>query len=315
MLRLIVVRLLGIVPLVLVIGIASFIALRLIPGDAVAARLGESYDANVAAALRQQLGLDQPAYVQLVEWLKGLVTGDLGVSLISGQPVSSQIAARLPVTLQLVGFSLIVSLVLGLPLGVMAAARRNSFWDFGARVSTLTIMSIPNFFVGILLIYLFAVFLPLLPSGGFTGFLEDPAANLVHLALPIVTLSTSMAATSMRMTRTAMLDVLSQDFIRTAKAKGASRASVLYQHGLRNALIPIATVVGIQASRLLAGTVIVEQVFSIPGLGSLLVDSLSRRDYTMAQGTIMTLAAMVIVVNLVIDIAYTVIDPRINHDK
>lgn len=315
MLRVIVVRLLGIVPLVLAIGIASFIALRLVPGDAVAARLGENYDANVAAALRQQLGLDQPAHIQLIQWLGGLASGDLGVSLISGQPVASQIAARLPVTLQLVGISLVVSLLLGLPLGVMAAARRNSVWDFTARISTLTVMSVPNFFVGILLIYLFAVFLPLLPSGGFTGFMEDPAANLVHLILPVVTLSTSMAATSMRMTRTAMLDVLSQDFIRTAKAKGAGRTTVLYQHGLRNALIPIATVVGIQASRLLAGTVIVEQVFSIPGLGSLLVDALTRRDYTMAQGTIMTLAAMVIVVNLLIDIGYTIIDPRIRHDQ
>jgi peptide/nickel transport system permease protein len=313
MLKVIVIRLLGIVPLVLAIGIAAFIALRLVPGDAVAARLGESYDANVAAVLRQQLGLDQPAHVQLIQWLTGLASGDLGVSLISGQAVTGQIAARLPVTLQLVGLSLIASLLLGLPLGVMAAARPNSIWDFTARVSTLTVMSVPNFFVGILLIYVFAVFVPLLPSGGFTGFAEDPGGNLVHLVLPVITLSTSMAATSMRMTRTAMLDVLSQDFIRTAKAKGASRRTVLYQHGLRNALLPIATTVGIQASRLLAGTVIVEQVFSIPGLGSLLVDALTRRDYTMAQGTIMTLAAMVIVVNLIIDIAYTVIDPRISH--
>jgi peptide/nickel transport system permease protein len=315
MLRVIIIRLLGIVPLVLVIGIASFIALRLVPGDAVASRLGENYDANVAAALRQQLGLDQPAPIQLMTWLKGLAAGDLGVSLISGQSVAAQIVARLPVTLQLVGLSLIASLLIALPLGVMAAARRNSVWDFAARTSMLTIMSVPNFFVGILLIYLFAVFLPVLPSGGFTPFLEDPGRNLMYLVLPVVTLSTSMAATSMRMTRTAMLDVLSQDFIRTARAKGASRATVLYQHGLRNAMIPIATVVGIQASRLLAGTVIIEQVFSVPGLGSLLIDSLSRRDYTMAQGTIMTLAAMVIVVNLMIDVGYTVIDPRISHDK
>lgn len=315
MLRVIALRLLAIVPLVLVIGIASFVALRLVPGDAVAARLGENYDETVAAVLRDQLGLNQPAHEQLINWLGGLASGDLGVSLISGRSVVEQIAARLPVTFELVGLSLLLSLILAVPLGVLAAARRNTVWDVAARVTTLIVMSVPNFFVGILLIYLFAVFLQLLPSGGYTGFFEDPWENVTHLVLPIATLSTSMSATSMRMTRTAMLDVLSQDFIRTARAKGASPASVLYQHALRNALIPIATVVGIQASRLLAGTVVIEQVFSIPGLGSLLVDSLARRDYTMAQGTIMTLALMVIVVNLVIDLAYTVIDPRISHEK
>lgn len=305
-------RVLATVPVVIGIVLIAFVLIRLVPGDVVDAMLGEANDPAVAAELREFFGLDRPPHVQLVEYLLGLTTGDLGTSLRTGRPVMEEIAARLPATLELALAALIVSLLIAIPAGVVSATRRNRLPDYVSRAIALLGLSIPNFWLGILLITVFAVELRLLPSGGFASF-SDPVENLRLLAMPALTLGASIAAVTMRMTRSSLLEVLEREYVRTARSKGLPERAVVYAHALRNALIPVVTILGIQAGRLLGGTVVVEQVFGWPGIGSLVVRAIAQRDYPLIQGAVVFLALTFVLVNLVVDILYAYLDPRLRH--
>jgi peptide/nickel transport system permease protein len=311
LLRLIVRRLLALIPVLLGIAVVTFLLIRLVPGDAVDIMLGEYNDPEVAARIRHFLGLDQPLHVQFVQWAGGLLRGDLGLSIRTGRPVATEILQRLPATLQLTMAALVLSLLIGIPFGVISATRRNTFVDFVGRVFALGGISMPHFWLGILLILLFAVTLRLLPSGGYRAPQQDLQQSLRYLIMPAVTLGYSMAAVTMRMTRSAMLEVMSLDHVRTARAKGLTEWLVVSRHVLRNALIPVVTVVGIQIGHLLGGTVVIEEVFSWPGIGSLVVRAILQRDYPVVQGVVMALAAFFVLTNLFVDLLYGFLDPRL----
>lgn len=313
MIRTIGLRLLAAIPILIGISIISFFLLRMVPGDVVDSILGAEYgDPAVEAEMRRYYGLDQPVHLQFVDWFGGLLQGDLGYSYRTGRPVLEEIMVRFPSTAQLALTSLVVSVFIAIPLGVLSAVRRNGFLDAASRFISLLGLSIPNFWLGILLISVFAVHLRWLPSGGSIPF-EWSWDYLKFLLLPAITLGTSMAAVTMRMTRSSLLEVLGQDYIRTAESKGLTPRTVVGLHGLRNALIPVVTVVGIQAGALLGGTIVVEQVFSWPGLGTLVVQAIGNRDYTVVQGTVLFLAAFFVVVSLLVDILYIYLDPRLRN--
>jgi peptide/nickel transport system permease protein len=311
MIQMLGVRILSVFPVLAGIVVITFLALRLVPGDVVYVILNEYYDPEVAAQLRTLFGLDLPIHEQFAQWIGGILRGDLGESLRTGRPVIDEIARRFPATLELTLGALLLSLVIAIPVGVFSATRRNSFGDLVARVVSLIGLSIPNFFLGILLILLFAVTLNWLPAGGYTPAETDFGAHLSHLILPIITLGTSMAAVTMRMTRSAMLEVLRQDYVRTAHAKGLLQRDVTLTHALRNALVPVVTVVGIQVGSLLGGTVVVERIFSWPGLGTLIVDAILQRDYPLVQAGVMFLALFFVLANLLVDVLYLYLNPRL----
>lgn len=313
MIRTIGLRLLATIPILVGISIISFFLIRLVPGDVVDSILGAEYgDAALEAEMRAYYGLDKPVPQQFVDWFGNLLQGDLGYSYRTGRPVLDEIMVRFPATAQLALSSLVVSVLAAIPMGVLSAVRRNGVLDASARFISLVGLSIPNFWLGILLIAVFAVQLRWLPSGGYAPF-EWSWDYLKFLILPAFTLGTSLAAVTMRMTRSSLLEVLGQDYIRTAESKGLPPRTVIGLHGLRNALIPVVTVVGIQAGALLGGTVVVEQVFSWPGLGTLVVQAIGNRDYTVVQGTVLFLAAFFVLVSLVVDILYVYLDPRLRN--
>jgi peptide/nickel transport system permease protein len=306
-------RVLATVPVIFGIVLMAFVLMRLVPGDVVDAMLAESsQDPEVAAELRRVFGLDRPAPVQLLDYLGGLVRGDLGTSLRTGRPVLEEIGARFPATLELALAALLVSLIIAIPSGVISATQRNRLPDYLARAVSLIGLSVPNFWLGILLITLFAVQLRWLPSGGFAAF-SDPGQNLKLLLMPAVTLGASIAAVTMRMTRSSLLEVLEHEYVRTARSKGLKERGVIYGHALRNALIPVITILGIQAGRLLGGTVVIEQVFGWPGIGSLVVRAISQRDYPLIQGSVVFLALLFVLINLIVDILYLYLDPRLRR--
>lgn len=306
-------RILAAVPVLIGIAVVSFFLIRLVPGDIVNVMMGEDFgDPALEAELRRLFGLDQPIHVQFADWFGGLLQGDLGTSLRTGRPVMQEILDRFPTTLELAVAALLVSLAIAIPAGIVTATRRNSSIDMGARLASLIGLSLPNFWLGILLILLFAVFLRWVPSSGYAPF----ALSWQHfqfLILPAITLGTSLAAVTMRMTRSSLLEVLGVDYIRTARAKGLSERAVVTNHALRNSLIPVVTVIGIQLGGLLGGTIIVEQIFSWPGLGSLLVRAIYQRDYPMVQGLTMFLAFFFVFMNLVVDLLYVYLDPRLRR--
>lgn len=262
-------------------------------------------------AIRHQLGLDRPLPVQYGMWIWDLLNGDWGRSNVSGVPVTTLISERLWVTLQLASLSWICALCLAIPLGVLSALRRNSWLDVVLNVVALAGLATPNFLLGLLLIIVFSVWLGVLPTGGFTDLWEDPVASLKLMAMPIVALSTSQLASLLRQTRSGMLEVLNEDYIRTAHAKGLSRGRVVTRHALKNSLLPVITLAGIQIGNLVSGTVIIETMFNIPGMGLLTLNSIYRADYQVTQVIILLLAAMTIVGNLAADLLYVVFDPRI----
>lgn len=299
------------VPSLLGIALVTFFLVRLIPGDAVDALLDAQTDPVVEAVLRRQLGLDQPIHEQLVTWFVSLARGDLGISFRSGHPVAGEILARLPATLELTIAALIVSLAVAVPAGVISATRRNTPVDLAARGVAMIGLSVPNFWLGILLILTFSVQLKVLPSGGYVPLVDDPGQNIRLLLMPAITLGAALAAVTMRMTRAALLDVLNLEYVRTARSKGLAERTVIYQHAMLNALIPVATIVGIQAARVLGGTVVIEELFSWPGVGSLVVQSIIQRDYALVQGSVLFLAVIFLAMNLVVDLMYPVLDPRL----
>jgi peptide/nickel transport system permease protein len=311
MARYIATRLISLVPILFGTSVVAFFLVRLVPGDPAIALLGMEADARSLAALRQQLALDQPIIVQYVAWLGHILTGDFGRSIQGGRAVFPLLIGALAPTALLSAAALVISLVIAIPAGIVAATRRNSGADYAASFLALCGLSLPSFWLGILLILTFSIYLPLFPASGYVSPLVDPIAHLRHLVLPAVTLGAALAAATMRMTRATMLEVLRADYVRTARAKGLSRRSVIWGHALRNARIPIVTLLGIQLGQLLGGVVITETVFSWPGIGKLTVDAIFARDYPVVQGAVLLTATLFVLINLFTDLIYTALDPRV----
>jgi peptide/nickel transport system permease protein len=284
---------------------------QLLPGDPAVVLAGEDRDPAVVAYLRGKLHLDEPLPVRYLYWINGVLHGDLGESLRMQKPVLALILEKLPVTLELAGVAILIALAIGIPAGIVSAVRRDSAWDYAANVVALWGLSTPNFWLGIMLILLFSVTLGWLPASGFVSPFEDLKANLAALVMPAFVLGNAIAAVLMRHTRSAMLQVLSSDYVRTARAKGLSESGVILKHALRNALIPVITLGALELGTLLSGAVLTEQVFTIPGFGKLIVDAVFNRDYAVVQGVVLFTATAYIVLNLLADIAYVVVNPQI----
>jgi len=307
-------RLVGAIPTLLGVTVLTFLFIRLIPGDAIAARLGTStaLSPEQIASLRAYFGLDQPLYQQYWTWLTSLLRGDFGYSIRTGRPVLVEITERLPATLELAAAATFIAVAIGLPLGLLSAMRPRSRADVIARVGGLIGLSLPSFWLGTLIIVFFSLYLRWLPNtGGYVDFVHDPLGNLALIVLPAVTLGVALAAATMRMTRSAMLDVLSADYVRTAWAKGLSGALVVRRHVLKNGLIVVVTLLGIQVGQLLGGAVVVEEIFSIPGVGRMLLAAIVQRDYALVQGGVLAIAILFVLVNIVVDLLYGYLDPRI----
>ncbi|WJR66144.1 ABC transporter permease [Neorhizobium sp. CSC1952] len=303
-------------PLVMLgVSILVFVTIRMVPGDAITAMLGTEAGLLTPAqrdALAGYFGIDQPILVQYWRWLAGVFQGDLGISVTYGRPVLAVILERFPLTLQLALMSMCVALLVGLPAGVFAATRNEKMSDLGVRIFAMIGQSTPNFVVGLLIIYALSAGFGILPvMGEFTPFFEDPLRNLGQMILPAITLGFAFAASVTRISRSAMLDVLSDDYVRTARSKGASKRSVIWRHALPNALIPVVTLSGVEFGYLLGGAVLVEQIYALPGLGRLVLDAILQRDYALVQGCVLFIAFNFMVVNLFVDLAYAALDPRI----
>ncbi len=299
-------RLLLLVPVLLGVSLASFGLLQLVPGDPALVLAGEEATEDVLARIRHEYGLDRPLPVQFVVYLRNTARGNLGISIQSRQPVATLIAQRFPFTLKLAFLAILVSGALGVVAGVIAASRRNSTLDLAALLGSLVGISLPIFWLGLLMMLVFSVKLRWLPAGG-TG-------TAAHLILPTIVLGAASSAVIARMTRASMLEVLRQDYIRTARAKGVAERLVVYRHALKNAMIPILTVFGLEFGYNLGGAVLTETVFSLPGVGRLIVEGIFARDYPVVQGAMLVVATTFVVVNLLTDVAYAFVDPRIRYD-
>jgi peptide/nickel transport system permease protein len=287
-----------------------FAGVRALPGDPALALGAEARDPAVLAEIRHKYGLDEPLPVQYAKWVWYALQGDLGVD--SRQlPVAETIVSRIPITLELAGLSILIGMVLGIPAGVIAAVRRGKASDYAATSLALVGLSLPNFWLGLMLIIVFAVELNWLPAGGYVPFSEDPIANLEHMLLPAFVLGSGLSAVLMRQMRSSMLDSLSADYVRTARAKGLPEWQVVGVHAFRNSLITVTTVVGLQLGALISGAVITETIFGIAGFGRLTVDAVNQRDYALLQGVVLVAAAGYVVVNLAVDLAYSLLNPRI----
>ena len=306
-------RLALLVPVLLGVSILTFTLIKQIPGDPVSQMIGvdQQTTPEQRAAIRRSYGLDQPLPVQYVKWLGHVAQGDLGQSIRSRRPVVDELRLRLPVTVELTLLAALFATVPALVVGTLAAVRRNSALDYGATIATLVGISLPNFFLATLLVLLFSLKLDWLPPLGYVEFTEEPLQNLKRMILPALSLSLPLAAVLMRNTRSAVLEVLNQDYVRVARAKGLQARSVLLRHVLPNAALPIITVAGIQVAALLGGTVIIEQIFSLPGIGRYVFDAISNRDYPVVQGVTLVVAAIFVLVTLTVDILYAVLDPRL----
>jgi peptide/nickel transport system permease protein len=304
-------RLIALVPILLGTSVVAFFLIRLVPGDPAMALLGLDADPQAIAALRRQLALDQPIVVQYFTWLGHIFAGDFGRSVQGARPVLPLLLGALAPTALLAAAAVAVSLVIAIPAGIVAATRRNSGADYGASFLALCGLSMPSFWLGVLLILAFSIYWPILPASGYAALTVDPLEHLRHLVLPALTLGAALAAATMRMTRATMLEVLRSDYVRTARAKGLPRRRVVWGHALRNARIPIVTLLGIQLGQLLGGVVITETVFSWPGIGKLTVDAIFARDYPVVQGAVLLTAAVFVLINLATDLVYTVLDPRV----
>ena len=303
-------RLLVAIPTLLIVSVLVFSLQKLLPGDPVLAMAGEERDPQVLEVLREKYHLNDPLPAQYAYWLGNALTGDLGISLRSNEPVLSLIAAKLPVTIQLALMAIFFAFVIGIPMGILAAVKKNTVLDYLASFVALSGLSIPNFWLGIMLILLISVKLGWLPASGYEPFYSDPIRSLQTMLMPAFVLGNALAATLMRHTRSAMLSVLSSDYIRTARAKGLSERAVVLQHSFRNALLPIVTLSALLFGELLAGAVLTEQIFTIPGFGKLIVDAVFTRDYSVVQGVVLCTATGFILMNLIADLLYFVLNPR-----
>ncbi len=304
-------RLLGAVPILLLVSLITFGILHLIPGDPAAVMAGLSATPQEVAQIRSDLGLDQPLLGELLHWYGGLLHGDLGRSLLLGQDVLQAVWQRLPITLALSAYALVLTLLLGIAGGVVAAMKQNTIVDTGAMVGAMLGISMPSFFFAPLMVLLFAVHLGWLPSGGYVPFTTDPLGWFRAATLPAVSLALLNIGLLARITRSTMLEVLRQDYVRTARAKGLSSWSVVGKHALANAMIPVTTVVGISISLLLSGSVVIETIFSVPGIGQLLTQAVLNRDYPLVQGGLLLLTTVLVLVNIAVDVLYAALDPRV----
>lgn len=307
-------RLLSAIPVLLIVSLISFGLMRLIPGDPAASIAGPSATPAQIDQLRRDLGLDEPLLMQLLHYYQGLLQGDFGKSLLLGKGVLAATLERLPVTIGLSLYALVLTLLIGVTSGIIAALRQNTWVDQVAMMIAMLGISIPNFFLGLLMIIFFAVQLGWLPSGGYVPFSQDPIGWLRSTTMPAISLALLQAGLLARITRSGMLEVLRQDYVRTARAKGLPERQVILKHALANALIPIVTVVGIIISLLLSGAVVTEALFSLPGMGQLLTQAVLSRDYPMVQGGLLLVTTFLVVVNILVDILYALIDPRVRYE-
>jgi peptide/nickel transport system permease protein len=306
-------RLASIVPTLIVVSMLVFGLQLLLPGDPASMLAGEDRDEQSLAEIRAYYGLDQPIHVQYLRWIGGVLQGDFGTSLRIGQPVLELVLAKLPVTLQLGGMAFLIACLIGIPMGVLSAVRKDSFWDYAANAIALWGLSTPNFWLGIMLILLVSVELGWLPPSGYVSPFEDWKQSLATTIMPAFVLGNSIAAVFMRHTRAAMLQALNQDYVRTARAKGLSEKVVVNKHALRNALVPVVTLGALELGALFSGAVLTEQVFTIPGFGKLVVDAVFNRDYLVVQGVVLVTATAYVGFNLLADIAYFLINPRLRQ--
>jgi len=311
MMELVLRRLSGLLLTLVAVSALIFIIMEVLPGDPASIMLGTSASPDTLAALRHELGLDQPLYSRYVQWLGGFVTGDLGNSYTYGVPVAGLIAERLTVTLPLALMAMLLSIAVGVPLGAASAARRNSGFDYVAAFVSQLFIAVPGFWIGLLLILVFAVSLGWMPAGGFPGWHAGFAASIGALLLPAIALALPQAGVLTRVTRSAVLEVLNEDFVRTARAKGLTRRAALWRHAVPNALVAVVTILGLQFTFLIAGAVLVENVFNLPGLGRLAFQALNQRDIIVMQDVVLFFAALVIVMNFLVDLSYLYLDPRL----
>ena len=306
-------RLLALVPVIAVVGVVSFSIIRLSPGDPAVFFVTADATADEVQAVRERLGIDRPISEQFVLWAGGVLRGDLGTSFYQRRPVTELFWSRFPPTLWLALSAQVLALLIAVPTGIISAVRPNSLWDRAMTIFTLLGVSIPGFWLALLLVMTFSVNLRWLPVQGYVDPLQHPAGALRHLILPVIALGYSQAALIARMTRAAMLDVLSQDYVRTARAKGVRPSRVVLAHALRNAMNPILTVTGLSITSLISGSIIIEIVFNYPGIGRMVIDAVTRRDFPVIQGAMMIVAFMYVLVNLLVDLSYSVFDPRIRY--
>ena len=306
-------KLLATIPVMLLVSAGVFLLLQLIPGDPVAAMLGENATPEAYTSLRRELGLDRPLPEQYVRWLGRVLTGDLGRSIRSGQPIASALGNAVAPTAQLTVLALIFAVAVGLPAGIVAAIRPGSFPDVALNLVALIGVSMPTFWSGLLLIFLFSLGLGWLPPSGYASFTQSPVESIRFMILPMIALGSTVAAVVMRQTRASMVEVLSNDYVRTAYSKGLGERSVVLRHALWNALIPVITVVGLTGGLLLGGAVITETIFAIPGMGRVIVTAIFERDFPTVQAGVLLVATTVIAMNLVVDVLYGYVDPRVRY--
>ena len=304
-------RLLQLVPTLFLVSVLIFGLQQLLPGDPALVMAGEEKDPAVIEQIRKQYRLDEPLVVQYLYWIGGVLRGDLGESMRIKQPVAELIAEKLPVTLQLAVMAMAFALLIGLPAGVLSAVKKGTAWDVGANVFALWGLSTPNFWLGIMLIFLFSVQLGWLPASGFVSPFEDLGQSIATTVMPAFVLGNAIAAVLMRHMRSAMLQAMSADYVRTARAKGLLEHTVVLRHALRNALTPVITLGALEFGTLLSGAVLTEQVFSIPGFGKLIVDAVFNRDYAVVQGVVLVTASVYVVLNLLADVLYVLVNPRL----
>ena len=293
------------------ISLIVFTGVRLIPGDPARVMAGTDADEAGLAEIRAKYGLNDPIPVQYLRWVGLALRGDLGESIRTRESVVKTVARKLPITAELACFAILIALTIAIPIGVLSAVRRNTFWDYLANSLSLCGLSVPSFWLGIMLILLLSVRLGWLPASGFVSFLQEPVANLQRMIMPAFVLGTALAAVLMRQTRNSMIEVLSADYIRTAYSKGLAGRAVVFRHAIRNGLIPVVTILGLQTGALMSGAVVTEQIFVVPGFGRLIVEAVFTRDYPLVQGVVLITASSYVLINLLVDMSYTLLDPRI----
>jgi peptide/nickel transport system permease protein len=304
-------RLLQIIPTLILVSMLIFGLQQLLPGDPALIMAGEERDPKVLAEIREQYRLDQPIPIQYLYWIKGVLSGNLGESMRLKAPVGALVMQKLPVTLQLAAMALLIALCIGIPAGIVSAVKKETAWDYGANLFALWGLSTPNFWLGILMIFLFSVTLGWLPASGYVRLGEDWKASLATTIMPAFVLGNALAAVLMRHTRSAMLQAMGTDYVRTARAKGLNEGRVVLKHALRNAMTPVITLLALDFGTLLSGAVLTEQIFTIPGFGKLIVDSVFNRDYAVVQGVVLVTSSIYIGLNLLADIAYMLVNPRL----
>ena len=304
-------RLIQLIPTIFFVSVMIFLLQQLLPGDPALVMAGEEKDPAVIEQIRQRYRLDQPLPVQYLAWIGGVLRGDLGESMRLAEPVSTLVAQKLPVTVQLAIMAMIFTLGIGIPAGIISAVKKDTAWDYVVNVVALWGISTPNFWLGIMLIFLFSVHLGWLPASGYVSLWEDWRASLAATIMPAFVLGNAIAAILMRHTRSAMLQVLESDYVRTARAKGLLERAVILKHAMRNALTPVITLGALELGTLLSGAVLTEQIFTIPGFGKLIVDAVFNRDYAVVQGVVLVTATTYILLNLLADIAYVLVNPRL----